>query len=185
MNDQPSHESSEMTPVAPPAIRNDSASPDPRNAPGFLPHLFPSANGAASPPFTADERNNRIVMDFRAAYYEINLRWVRLCELRAQSQIPDFEQRERAALQAIETALRHRDEMEDHYAPFGIIAEPVMQSGVATDIRFTFGSTSATGRFRSQPIVSSANLTFRVPDKNLRCTVTPPGPLPSNATTVP
>ena len=42
----------------------------------------------------------------------------------------------------------------------------------------------AAGRFRAQPFVSAANLSFQVPDKNRRRGLKPPGPLPSGATTM-
>jgi hypothetical protein len=156
---------------------------DPRLLPDFAASLFPLANGAP-PSASADPRNDEIVMAFLAAYYEINVRWTELRVVRSRAGQPGFSPDERTALQAIEAALRQRDELEDRYAPYGIIAEPILEDGIARDIQFTFGSVNVDGRFRAQPIVSSANLSFRVPEKNRRQGVKPPGPLPSNATTI-
>ncbi len=157
---------------------------DPRTSPGFVRSLFPLANGAPPAAASADPRNDQIVMTFLAAYYEINVRWMELRAVRSRPAAPGFLDQERATLQAIETALRQRDELEDLYAPHGIIAEPILEEGIARDILFTFGSVNAAGLFRAQPIVSSANLSFHVPEKNRRLGVKPPGPPPSNATTL-
>jgi hypothetical protein len=58
-----------------------------------------------------------------------------------------------------------------------------MEDGLARDIRFTFGSVNAAGRFRAEPVVSAANLSLRIPEKHRRAGVKPPGPLPANAVT--
>src|SRR6185503_8293313 len=138
---------------------------DPRRLPDFVASLFPLANGAP-PSASADPRNDEVVMAFLAAYYEINVRWTALCAARGRAGERNILHEERAALQGIEAALRQRDELEDHYAPFGIIAEPIMKDGLTRDIQFTFGSVNASGRFRAEPVVSSATLSFRVPEKN-------------------
>jgi hypothetical protein len=49
----------------------------------------------------------------------------------------------------VERALRCRDDLEDHYACTGVIAEAVFVKGKAVDIRFTFGNVNAAGRPRS------------------------------------
>jgi len=152
---------------------------DPRPLPGFVPSLFPLANGAP-PAVSADPRNDAVVMAFLAAYYEINVRWT---ELRAVRHNAAFLEQERAALQAIEAALRQRDELENYYAPYGIIAEPIMEDGLTRDLQFTFGSVNAAGRFRAEPVVSSATLSFQTPEKRRRPGLKPPGPLPANAVT--
>ena len=156
---------------------------DPRQLPGFVASLFPLANGAP-PSASADPRNDEVVMAFLVAYYEINVRWTALRAVRGREEERGFLQEERAALQAIEAALRQRDELEDRYAPYGIIAEPVMEDGLARDIQLTFGSVNVAGRFRAEPVVSSATLSFQVPEKNRRAGVKPPGPLPVNAVTI-
>lgn len=156
---------------------------DPRKLPGYVASLFPLANGAP-PSASVDPRNDEVVMAFLAAYYEINFRWMELRALRNGAPSPQFPRREREALQAIEAALRQRDELEDRWAPHGIIAEPIMEDGLTRDIIFTFGSVNAAGRFRAQPFVSAANLSFQVPKKGRCRGIKPPGPLPSGATTM-
>lgn len=156
---------------------------DPRPLPGFVASLFPLVNGAP-PSVSADPRNDEVVMAFLAAYYELNVRWTELRAVRGRAGESGFLKDERAALQAIEAALRQRDELEDRYAPYGIIAEPILEDGIARDLQFTFGSVNVAGRFRAQPVVSSANFSFRVPEKNRRQGVRPPGPLPTNAITI-
>jgi hypothetical protein len=156
---------------------------DPRRRPGFIAALFPLANGAL-PSASADPRNDSIVMAFLAAYYELNVRWTELRALRESAAPIEFPRRERETLQAIEAALCQRDELEDRWAPHGIIAEPIMEDGLTRDILFTFGSVNAAGRFRAQPFVSAASLSFPVPEKNRRRGIKPPGPLPSGATTL-
>jgi len=156
---------------------------DPRQFPGFVASLFPLANGAPPSP-SADPRNDEVVMAFLAAYYEINVRWTELRTVRGREGEPGSLQKERAALRAIEAALRQRDELEDRYAPYGIVAEPIMEDGLARDIQFTFCSVNKAGRFRAEPVVSSATLSFQIPEKNRRAGVKPPGPLPANAVTV-
>jgi len=183
MKNDPSHTASEMKRDTRPAP----AAPltDPRTSPDFLPQLFPSANGSTSWPVSDDEKNDRIVMDFLAAYYQINRGWARLRELRARPPEADFATLERSALESIETALRIRDELEDHYAPVGVVAEAVIDGGITTDVHFTFGSTRATGQFRSQPIVFSVDLKFRTPNPAGRRMIHPPGPPLANATILP
>jgi hypothetical protein len=150
---------------------------DVRTAPGFIPRFFPTADGQAVPAYE-DKRNADIALEFLSAYYEINLRYARLRDVRAQLQAPDNPRQERGALQAIEQALCHRDELEDRYAPLGVIAEPVAREGFTVDVRFTFGSTDATGRYRSEPFVSSAVLTFQIPKAKGRGDLRPPGAPP-------
>ena len=149
--------------------------PDPRTAPGFVPQLYPAANGLAESIGGADPHNEVIAREFLAAYYAINVRSRQLIELRARPRGTNFPRLERAALQAIETALIQRDELEDRYAPFGVLAEPEARDGVTVNVRFTFGSTDAAGRFRAEPIVSSAFLEFRVPENKRGRSLTPPG----------
>jgi len=156
---------------------------DPRQLSGFIASLFPSANGAP-PSASADPRNDEVVMTFLAAYYEINIRWTELRAVRSHAGELSFLQEERAALQAIEAALRQRDELEDRWAPYGIIAEPIMEDGLTRDLLFTFGSVNLAGRFRAEPVVSSATLAFQIPDKDRRAGLKPPGPRPANAISI-
>ena len=132
-----------------PEATMQSGAEDPRSRSGFLPQFYPSANGKAAPPVDAAEQNDRITLEFLAAYYEINREYERLLEVR---KIPDSRQRseaERERFQAIEKVLIVRDGLEDQYAPFGVIAEPVVRDGFTVDLRVSFGNVDAAGRQRS------------------------------------
>ena len=146
---------------------------DPRESADFVADYFPTANGQADFK-SADPRNERLVAEFQRAYYEINRRHRELLAVRADAASPDFPRRERTAMQAIEAALRARDELEDRCAPIGVIAEPLARDGFTYDLRFTFGSTDASGRYRSEPIVSSALLNFRIPPDGMGKDLRPP-----------
>jgi hypothetical protein len=167
-----------------PSASSTPARLEPEARADFNPAWLPLANGSPAPPPSADPRNLEIVRQFQTAYYEINASWAALRELRARPDSPEFPPHERTALQNIETALRQRDELENQCAPFGIIAEPLMEQGLTKDIRFTFGSVRADGRFRAQPFVSAALLNFRVPPKVPGRALRPPGPPPANATSI-
>ena len=145
--------------------RPDSIGPltDPREAPGFRADFYPTANGKAPPPPGSPDPHDRLVLDFLSAYYQINRGYARLLEIRAEAPSEERQQRERVALQEIETTLRTRDALEDFYAPCGIIAEPVMKEGSAVDVRFTFGDVDSTGQKRNQPRFSSTFITIPRP----------------------
>src|SRR3989442_9526540 len=102
---------------------------DPRSRTGFLPQHYPSANGQAAPAPDAVERNDRIILEFLAAYYDLNSNYSRLLETRKHPESPERSKAERKRLQAIENVLILRDSLEDRYTPFGVIAEPVVQAG--------------------------------------------------------
>ena len=136
---------------------------DPREAPDFLAAFYPTANGKPAPPPGASEPHDRLALEFLAAYYTINRGYARLLEIRAEAPSENRQHRERAALQEIETALRNRDALEDSYAPYGIIAEPIMKEGSAVDVRFTFGDVNSAGQRRNQPRFSSAFITIPLP----------------------
>jgi hypothetical protein len=109
---------------------------DPRLRFDFDPALLPACDGALPPEPHEWESNPRARMkfEFAAAYYEINSSYRQL--LAARKTPSPFEQRERAALQAIECAILRRDALEDKYAPTGVLATPVLMNGVVTDIQF-------------------------------------------------
>jgi hypothetical protein len=136
---------------------------DPREAPDFHAEFHPTANGKPAPLPGASEPHDRLALDFLAAYYEINRGYAHLLAIRAERPSERRPDRERAALQAIEIALRNRDELEDFYAPYGIIAEPVLQEGIAVDVRFTFGDVDSAGHKRNQPHFSSTFITIPLP----------------------
>jgi len=128
------------------------------------------------PARNSSDWNDRIKLQFVAAYYRLNSCHARLVEIR-NSKAGDSTRRqvnERTTLQKIEKALRRRDELEDQYAPYGVIAEPVMKDGLAVDVRFTFGNVNAAGRLRSQPVVSSAFISIPLPPSIKRENLTVP-----------
>jgi hypothetical protein len=133
---------------------------DPSKARGFAPELYPTANGGGLP---AGVANESVVLEFLAAYYDINARATELQRIRQAPGYRSGSPAERAALQGLESALRRRDELEDRNAPCGVIAEPVMRDGITRDVRFTFGHINAAGNPRSQQIVSSAFLSIPLP----------------------
>ena len=152
---------------------------DLRTLPGFVPSLFPLANGAPVPAASRDALNHPAVMAFLEAYYEINVRWMELRAVRSRPDAPDVARQERAALQAVEAALRQRDELEDRYAPYGIIAEPTIDNGFTIDVRFSFGNVDAQGRMRSELYTLSTSFPLPLPPgvklEDLRFTIDGPG----------
>jgi hypothetical protein len=137
--------------------------PDPRKAPDFHADFYPTANGKATPPARSTDANHKLVLEFLAAYYEINRRYARLSRIRAQRPSANRQRRERESLTEIEAALRHRDELEDRYTPHGLVAEPVMKNGFAVDLQFTFGNVDSEGRARNQARFSSATIQIALP----------------------
>src|SRR6266540_2558711 len=133
---------------------------DPRKARGFVPVLYPTANGGGLPAAVASQS---VVLEFLAAYYDINARATELQRVRQAPGYRSGNPAERTALQGLEIALRRRDELEDRNAPRGVIAEPVMRDGITRDVRFTFGHINAAGNTRSQQIVSSTFLSIPLP----------------------
>jgi hypothetical protein len=122
---------------------------DPRSHADFDPHLYPGVNRQEAPAPNATERNNRIKLEFLAVYYRLNREHVRLQNLRGQ---PETEQRragELDILRAIERLLVLRDNLEDEYAPLGVIAEPVNRDGFTRDLIVTFGNEDCYGKLRS------------------------------------
>jgi len=136
---------------------------DPRRRSDFLPQHYPRANGKEAPPIDAAGQNDRIVLEFLAVYYELNSESSRLLEVRKR---PDSQQRseaERERLQAVEKVLVLRDGLEDRYAPFGLIAEPVVQEGFTVDLKVSFGNVDAAGRRRSDLYTITAYVPIPLP----------------------
>ncbi len=129
-------------------------------APGFVPEFYPSANGGRIPEAMANES---VVREFLAAYYDINVRAAELQRVREARGIRAGDTSERAALAALDAALRRRDELEDRHAPRGVVAEPVLRNGFTVDVQFTFGHINAAGKPRSHKIVSSAFISIPLP----------------------
>jgi hypothetical protein len=135
---------------------------DPRGAAGFHQGWYPSANGGEAPAAGARDRNERIQIEFLAVYYELNVGYAALLEVRAARSGEGRCGAERRQLRGIERGLRRRDALEDHYAPLGVVAEPVMREGFAVDVRFTFGNVDASGRLRTEGYVTSAYVALPV-----------------------
>src|SRR5262245_34308216 len=98
----------------------NSASPgseivDPRAADDFDPRCYPRADGVSAPSPEANERDDRIKLEFCAVYYQLNRLYARLIDLRRREGDQADERGERVLLQEIETHLRIRDGLEDRY----------------------------------------------------------------------
>jgi hypothetical protein len=135
---------------------------DPRSGKNFAPNLYPQADETAAPSQPRD-RNERITLEFCAVYYELNRLYAKLMETRSQADSPKRSVRERAVMQEIEKYLRVRDELEDRYAPYGVIAEAITQAGLTVNIKFTFGDREVAGQRQMQFVSSSALLIFPKP----------------------
>jgi hypothetical protein len=107
--------------------------------------------------------NQRATLEFCAAYYGLNRGYARLLEARRRERTGDPADQERAAMMEIGRALQRRDALEDHYAAYGIDAEPVMQDGFARDLRFTFATVDSKGRPRNQSKYASSAAFMVVP----------------------
>jgi hypothetical protein len=136
---------------------------DPRAEEDFDPKFYPTADGSAVPASHTKNRNERITFEFCAVYYQLNRLYARLIVTRKQVKNPERSFRERAILQEIEKSLRIRDELEDLYAPYGVIAETIMQNGFTSNIKFTFGDRNAATQRQTQFVSSSALLIFPKP----------------------
>ena len=122
---------------------------DPRNLPDFEPRYYPRTNGAEPPAPNAAEQNDRIKIEFAAAYYALNCAHARLVALRNRPDSAERRQKETDLLHEVERLLIARDALEDFYAPFGVIAEPVVREGFTVDVTISFGNVDAYGRLRS------------------------------------
>lgn len=122
---------------------------DPRRCADFLPQFYPTANG--KPAFAAEtaDQNERIILEFLAAYYYLNCEYSRLLEVRKQPASPHRDEAERKALQDVEQVVILRDSLEDRCAPFGVIAEPIVRDGFTVNVKISFGNKDAAGRRRS------------------------------------
>ena len=137
---------------------------DPRLERDFDPKLYPKANGALPPAPEAEDRDDRIKIEFCAAYYQLNRLQTGLTEMRRGASYSAGDGRERELMQEIEKHLRIRDELEDRYTPYGVIAETILKDGLTVDIKFTFGDRTMFRQQRTQLISSTAVLFF--PDED-------------------
>jgi len=137
---------------------------DPRRRNDFLPQYYPKADGRDAPPIDAVEQNDRLALEFLAAYYDLNREYAKLLEVRLAAPSPQGQEAERKGLQAVESRLVVRDRLEDHYAPFGVIADPVVKDGLTVNVIFSFGNVDAAGRRRSEVYTLTACVPITLPE---------------------
>lgn len=151
---------------------------DPRNRRDFRTQHYPRVNGQEAPPPVATERNDRIKLEFLAAYYDLNGAHARLLETRGQPDSPERREAEKKCLQAIERLLIVRDSLEDQYAPLGVIAEPIVKDGFTMNVKISFGNVDAAGRLRSESYTITACVPIPLPEgvkfENLNLTIEGP-----------
>jgi hypothetical protein len=140
---------------------------DPRSEKDFDPRFYPQGDGVAAPLSESNSRDDRIKLEFCAVYYRLNRLHARLAEMRRHVEALAGDARERDLLQEIEKHLRLRDELEDRYAPYGVIAEVIARDGYAVDIKFTFGDRNVLRQQRTKLISSTALLFFPGPDDSI------------------
>jgi len=136
---------------------------DPRTRRDFKPRYFPRVNGQEAPPPDATERNDRIKLQFLAAYYDLNCEYARLLEVRSRPPSNDRQEAERKSLQAVDRLLIVRDQVEDEYAPLGVIAEPFVEDGFTVNLKISFGNVDAFGRRRSEGYTVTAYVPIPLP----------------------
>ena len=137
---------------------------DPRSRGDFLPEYYPKANGSDAPPIGAADRNTQLMFEFLAAYYHLNCEYARLLQVRAVPASTQRQEAERKSLQAVERLLIIRDSLEDQYAPFGVIADPVVVGGFTMNLIFSFGNVDAAGKRRSEEYTITARVPIPLPD---------------------
>lgn len=149
--------------MAEPPDTHQPAVVDPRKQTDFHPQHYPRVNGHDAPPAEATERNDRIKLAFLAAYYGLNCAYSRLLETRRSMDSPERRKAEKMRLQTIEQMLIVRDRLEDRYAPFGVIAEPVVKNGFTVNVKIGFGNVDAAGRRRSDCYTITACVPIPLP----------------------
>jgi hypothetical protein len=136
---------------------------DPRTRSDFQPEYYPRANGRTAPPIRATGRNDCVVLAFLAVYYELNCAYAALLEARKRPKSPKGNQAEGKHLRAIERVLIARDELEDHCAPFGVLAEPNVENGFTVDVACSFGNVDAWGRSRAELLTFTTYVPIPLP----------------------
>ena len=136
-----------------------------RRSRGRQTKYYPRADGKPAPARHSKDRNDRIKLRFLTAYRRLNRCYANLLEARRKklSGPTRSELSERVALRQVEKALRARDELEDKYACYGVIAEPVIANGFTVDVRFSFGSARAKAQREAEGIYSSAYVPIPLP----------------------
>ena len=152
-----------MTPSSP-GKRHSERAPSRRQIDLQTKH-HPTADGKPAPVRGSRDRNDQIKLEFLAAYCRLNRCHATLLRTRSRTVANPAkrEQSERVALRRIEKALRWRDELEDQYAPYGVIAEPVTANGFTVDVRFSFGNIQSVSRSNPQILYSSAYVSIPLP----------------------
>src|SRR5687768_8736852 len=108
--------------------------PDPRLGAAFLAHFLPLCDLGDPPPVGAPKGNDRIRLEFLAAGYQLNVAFAR--RLVAGE---DLSPEDQAALaRELERCQQIRDDLEDRYAPYGVIGEATVVKGFVVNISFTF-----------------------------------------------
>ncbi|HTL55812.1 MAG TPA: hypothetical protein VL361_09040 [Candidatus Limnocylindrales bacterium] len=136
---------------------------DPRSRTDFRAKYYPRANAREGPPPDASARNERVMLEFLAVYYELNCQYAALLEERKNSRASAQTRRELELLRAIERTLIARDRLEDRYAPYGVIAEPIIEKGFTIDVIFSFGNVDARGLPRSECLSVTAYVPIPLP----------------------
>lgn len=132
---------------------------DPRIGSNFLPQFLPLSDLGDPPPVGTPHRNDRIRLEFLGAYYEIHAAFARF--LAAQGHKPA---KERARIEReIERLQGIRDQLEDRYAPYGVIAEATVAKGFVVNVTFTFPDESRWFREQRSTEAWEAELRFPLP----------------------
>ena len=137
---------------------------DPRTRSDFQPQHYPRVNDQEPPPPSATERNDRMKIEFLAAYYDLNCAYAQLVAVRQEAESPALRDAEKKLLQNVERLLIVRDGLEDRFAPLGVIAEPVVKDGFTVNVILSFGNVDAAGRLRSEMYTITACVPIPLPE---------------------
>ncbi|MDB6151585.1 MAG: hypothetical protein JWL90_38 [Chthoniobacteraceae bacterium] len=112
---------------------------DPRFSADFDASLLPICDGGSLPSSFSVDPNDRLIIEFAAAYYLMN-KALRLAEAarRARDQ-----EAELAALRDLRSASHARDALEDRCAPTGFFAEPVFENDRYVELHFMWAGKRA------------------------------------------
>lgn len=138
---------------------------DPRSEEDFDPRFYPKADGASATSTESSDRDDWIKLEFCAVYYRLNQLHAKLTEMRGNAGEPDGESCAPELMQEIEKQLRLRDELEDRYSPYGVIAEAIAKDGFTVKIKFTFGDRTVLREQRTRLVSSTALIFFAEPDE--------------------
>lgn len=136
---------------------------DPRSRHDFQQAFYPSANGKPAPRPDAEARNDRIMLEFLAVYYDLNRGHSKLLEVRQRVDSQECASAEADVLREIEKILIRRDDLEDRYAPFGVLVQPEVKEGFTVDISFRFGNADSRGKPRTDVYRLAAEVPIPLP----------------------